>query len=484
MQWVDSCWSAGIVRGEILGYCAMADDAKPTDDDAEAVPDKPAPEKKGPKMVGGDLSNLQGAEVDHSSPLARISGLSLDPNAPRAQPEPEPKPEPKPEPAAEPEPEATADDKPVRTRIAIPAPPDPTLPAVPQEARPKEEETLGDLRAEIAAEVARSKKERETQTAMESMEDEDEGETKKKSGPLRWLKRVVLVLVVGGFLAGAGIVLAGYIYVRRQTARAQTEDMAQAVVNEDMATIGFIATMAPERLNRMVTFEEGGLEKTYTPLGLASLRGQAKVALELLKQGAKPDLRDDRKNVPIHYAARNGHENTIKVLVTKGQADLEIRGQGNRTPLHMAVDHGQAETVALLLELGAEVNSKDYMQATPLHHAAENGYVETAEFLLDGGADVGARDETGKIPLHYATTAEMADMLIVAKSDPNAPDGYGLTPLHQAARSGNTDVARVLLEAGAEINARTKGGETPLDMADKTIIYFLQGRGAESGQAQ
>ena len=73
--------------------------------------------------------------------------------------------------------------------------------------------------------------------------------------------------------------------------------------------------------------------------------------------------------------------------------------------------------------------------ATPLHEAARNGHLETARVLLDRGADVNARDSRG------------------------------LTPLHYAASNGHLDTARMLVKMGAKAEAEDKGGITPVHLA-------------------
>ncbi len=72
---------------------------------------------------------------------------------------------------------------------------------------------------------------------------------------------------------------------------------------------------------------------------------------------------------------------------------------------------------------------------TPLHEAAAMGHLEVARLLLERGADV------------------------------NAKNKHGFTPLHFAAGIGHTDVAKLLLEHGADVNAKDEHGRTPADIA-------------------
>jgi len=90
----------------------------------------------------------------------------------------------------------------------------------------------------------------------------------------------------------------------------------------------------------------------------------------------------------------------------------------------------------LLLMRGADVNAKDIRDNTALHRASMHGHTDVAEILLEAGANVNAKD-----------------------------DIRGKTALHCAARNRHMDVARLLLEAGADVNARDGNGWTALHRA-------------------
>jgi len=107
------------------------------------------------------------------------------------------------------------------------------------------------------------------------------------------------------------------------------------------------------------------------------------------------------------------------------------------------------------------------LQADPLHDAAFEGDADTVRMLIEAGADVNAKDAHGATPLHLAV-ANTARVLIEAGADVNAEDPYGQTPLHGAAFEGDADTAQVLIEAGADVNALTSigDGDTPLNYAE------------------
>jgi len=104
--------------------------------------------------------------------------------------------------------------------------------------------------------------------------------------------------------------------------------------------------------------------------------------------------------------------------------------------LFEAVDSGSPFLTGLSLFFGANVNA-NYSGWTPLHEAAYWGRTEIAKLLLSHGADV------------------------------NAKDNFGWTPLHKAAEEGKTEITKVLLSHGADVNARDWKGWTPLHWAAK-----------------
>ncbi|MCC6003801.1 MAG: ankyrin repeat domain-containing protein [Thermofilum sp.] len=112
-----------------------------------------------------------------------------------------------------------------------------------------------------------------------------------------------------------------------------------------------------------------------------------------------------------------------------------------RIELFIAMVDGDTARVRKLLRKGANVNAKyGDSDLTPLHWAAFLGHVDVVRLLLEHGAEVNARNK------------------------------YGETPLHRAAAYGRADAARLLLEHGADVNARDEYGWTPLHVA------ALQGR--------
>jgi ankyrin repeat protein len=109
---------------------------------------------------------------------------------------------------------------------------------------------------------------------------------------------------------------------------------------------------------------------------------------------------------------------------------------------------------------------------TPLTKAAQSGDITAAKALLAQGTDPDARDSFGMTPLVRAARrgdAGMVDLLLAGHADPNVPDAIrsreGWSPLLNAVHKNQIEIVRRLLRAGADVNARTPGGNSALAMA-------------------
>jgi ankyrin repeat protein len=130
---------------------------------------------------------------------------------------------------------------------------------------------------------------------------------------------------------------------------------------------------------------------------------------------------------------------------------------------------GNKEAVRSLLEHKADVNARQMDGTTALHWAVRADDRETAELLIRSGANVSVANRDGATPLLLAAVngnAAMIETLIRAGADPNAPlTKYGDTALMMAARTGNTDAIKMLLgpidgKQGAQVNTKETWGDT------------------------
>lgn len=139
----------------------------------------------------------------------------------------------------------------------------------------------------------------------------------------------------------------------------------------------------------------------------------------------------------VYEAAGTGQTQRLKELIAADPSLVNSYSSDGFTPLSLAVFFAHPETVNALLEAGADVNlaSRESMKVTPLASASAARQLEIARTLIEHGANVNAR----------------------AAND--------FTPLHESAASGKIEFAQLLLDHGADVNAKTSDGKTPLDYA-------------------
>ncbi|MDD3469930.1 MAG: ankyrin repeat domain-containing protein [Thermoguttaceae bacterium] len=157
--------------------------------------------------------------------------------------------------------------------------------------------------------------------------------------------------------------------------------------------------------------------------------------------------------------------------------------------LTQAAELGRVEVVQKMLRDGVSATQKDENGNTALHLAAQRGFVEVMKVLLDAGADPNATNTVNNTALLSAVSNLQSEEVValLLKYGAKIPTSYdstgGNTELHFAARCGNSDTCELLLDAGADINARNGQGETALffaiDSKDSETTQFLIDRGAD-----
>jgi ankyrin repeat protein len=259
-----------------------------------------------------------------------------------------------------------------------------------------------------------------------------------------------------------------------------------------------------------------------TPLQWAVYTGDVTAARRLLRAGANISLANNYGATPMSLAAEVANTEMLKMLLEAG-ANADSPNADGQTALMAVARTGNVAAAQLLLEHGATVDAKEkWGGQTALMWASARRHPAMMQLLISQGADVNARsidrdyqrhvtaegrpkslDSGGLTPLLYAARENCiacVDVLLKNKVDIDLPDPDGVSPLLVAIMNANWDLARQLIDAGADVNqwdiygesplytaidlrTRIDGGRNSIDAPNKTtglaIVKLLLERGAD-----
>jgi len=197
---------------------------------------------------------------------------------------------------------------------------------------------------------------------------------------------------------------------------------------------------------------------SLTPLHLAANRGHYNVCDTLLISGALVNAKTTDKLSPLHYAASRGFTDIVELLISRG-ANVDSLDSTDRSPLKLAVSRNLYDVAKALIKHGARVNIEDFKGYTAICEAVWQKSVEMVRLLLEAGARVTPTPYL----LHYAILhrhEEMVQLLLKAGALVNNRDNHGNTPIITAGITGQTDIVKMLLEHGAQVDG-------PMGMCEK-----------------
>ncbi len=224
-----------------------------------------------------------------------------------------------------------------------------------------------------------------------------------------------------------------------------------------------------------------------TGLVVGTINDKADVVDLLLKSGADVELKNERGWTALMWAVAEGNLIIADKLVTAG-AKVDAQNKFGWTALILSAFNGHAEIAKKLLEAGAKVDIKQKDGETALHIACGRGNTQVAEALLNAGAKVEIQDKDGLTPIFYAARygkTELVELLLkTGISTETSYNKYGISVLMWAAMTQkNPDVVKLLLNAGASVDAKAKSGETALMLAacagNSEIVEILLQAGAD-----
>jgi len=226
-------------------------------------------------------------------------------------------------------------------------------------------------------------------------------------------------------------------------------------------------------------------DNAVSGLWLAAYFGLKEIVGSLLQNGADPEVRTSNGDTALHVAVRNGHKTTVQLLL-ENKADvnaecirdkdftmdkqlkitetiIELVGQGDKEAFDMFLKHRSADNWLELAEgylrgKGFDITTTSHGDR-PLHMAAEYGEPEIAEMLLDNGADINARGS------------------------------HGLTALQIASEESEDQIVTLLLDRGAMADPQDQGNRTALQLAleessDKILQSLLKEGANDKGEGE
>lgn len=212
-----------------------------------------------------------------------------------------------------------------------------------------------------------------------------------------------------------------------------------------------------------------------TPLAWAAYYDDLQAVQALTDAGANPDLANDYGVTPLWLACKNRNYPIAKALLVAG-ADPNTSMWTGETTLMTCSRTGNLETVKTLIREKADVNAMENRRGqTALMWAISQGFPDIARQLILAGADVNAKSHmlAGLQPKVYLT--HDGEVQVSSKG--------GFSPLHFAAQQGDLDSARLLIEAGADINHVTEEEGNALLLASanghEELALFLLENGAD-----
>lgn len=197
-------------------------------------------------------------------------------------------------------------------------------------------------------------------------------------------------------------------------------------------------------------------EKNAALIAAAQL-GDADRVKQLLSQGASVQYQDANGTTALIAAAYPNHLALAKFLIDAG-ADVNVQDSSKQSAYLIATSEGYVELLKLTLQAGADVHRTDSYNGTGLIRAAHRGHVEIIQELLKTDIKVNHVNRLGWTALLEAIIlgdggarhTEVVRLIVQAGADVNLADSNGVTPFAHARQRGYKDIAAILEKAGAK----------------------------------
>jgi ankyrin repeat protein len=250
-----------------------------------------------------------------------------------------------------------------------------------------------------------------------------------------------------------------------------------AIWNEEDATVAAL-------LNWPAFNDDGAFVNRQTPphkwtlLSFAAFHGRCSAAALLLRAKARVDQEGRYFREPLFEAACHEDTRTAQLLLA-AKASVHSAGPAGKLPLHAAALEGNnTDIVRILLSADASINARAHTLASPIYFAARTGRASWVKCLAEAKADVALVDFYGRTPLHVVGLSvqdhtlpddhvAIVRTLLDANADVHARSRQGRTPVWSASFKGYGFLVPVLVNAKADVDAADDERATPLHIASR-----------------
>jgi ankyrin repeat protein len=217
-----------------------------------------------------------------------------------------------------------------------------------------------------------------------------------------------------------------------------------------------------------------------TALAWAAEKNKTESVRALLSGRNKADvnIHDNLGSTPLSWASYHGNIDIVKILI-EGGANVDLEGPNNKTPLYYASFEGHREVVKLLLEAGANTEiAENVLGWTPLMTATYEEHVDVVKLLLENRANINNVNGNIETALYIASNygiTNVMHILLEHKANTEIQElTNGWTALHVACRNNEIEAVRLLLNAGADVDAQDHQHRKPIILTeDPEIIKLL-----------
>ncbi|MDQ7824868.1 MAG: ankyrin repeat domain-containing protein [Candidatus Eremiobacteraeota bacterium] len=220
-----------------------------------------------------------------------------------------------------------------------------------------------------------------------------------------------------------------------------------------------------------------------TPLHYAIENNRNELAVALINNGARLDIKDRKGDTPLHLLQNFFMLSYLYECCYSSKINasfLNVADREGKTPLYNAVVKGERQMVKFLVSQGADINCITRSKDSLIHGAIASYEDDIARLLISKGIKLNQKNSQGKTPLMLAVEWErweIAKLLVENRAGINMADSAGKTPLMAAIEKGKISFVEKLIKKGAEVKTCDNSGMTALHYAaeggSRTIIELL-----------